>query len=480
MQQPAQRSIKLGIQAFLNGDNQQAYEQFRQAIELAPEHPDGWINMAILHRRAGQLGEAHAFINKAYELRPDSAAVLSNMGSVLGDMYRHDEALEFHKRAVTASPDNQGMGRNHLQALREAGQFEGFLAGCEAYLKRHPDDTSVRWFKAQALFYLQRFPEAWRAIEERWQIANIRGALPTDISWWQGEPLDGRSILVVDEQGFGDSILCSRYIPLLAEQGANVTLLCRPALHDLFKDLPANIVGELAENQPFECAAIIHRFFKSSPDDVGGDPTVSQSFDYATAMMSLPGWFKANLTEAPPASPPVHKDELLPPSLQKPLDEAGEALKVGIVWAGNPEFKRNAQRSAPLSHFADLATVPGVQLFSLQKGPAEAGLESLDDPGAVTPLGLHLGNFTQTAAVIEQLDLIIMTDTSVAHLAGALNKPVWNLLDTCPYWIYGLTGEATGWYPSMRLFRQTQPGDWAPVFASVKSALTALAEEKSG
>ena len=451
--QPNQLLLR-GNEAFRAGNLEQARQYYRKALALAPEHPDCWINMCLLHRQLGELDKSLEYVTRAYELQPDNPLVLSNMGSVLGALYRHEEAVAFHARAVARQPNNPGMARNHLQALREAGRFEEFLQRSRAFLERYPDDMAVRWFEAQALFYLERYPEAWAAHEKRQQMARIIKALPAGVPLWRGENLAGKSILVMDEQGFGDSILGSRYIPLLAAQGAEVTVLCRPALHELFADLPAHITSELPP---------------------------SARYDYAVAMMSLPGWFGTDPSrEAPPPPSNLRMASTLPAEIKASLDAGGDKLRVGIVWSGNPAFKRNAQRAVRLAEFVPLASVPGVQLYSLQKGPLEAELINAQLDNLILPIGRYLEDFSQTARVIDTLDLIIMTDTAVAHLAGSLNRPVWNLLDSCPYWIYGLTGPTTPLYPSMRLFRQPRPGDWAHVFAEVEENLREQAKDHAG
>jgi hypothetical protein len=157
------------------------------------------------------------------------------------------------------------------------------------------------------------------------------------------------------------------------------------------------------------------------------------------------------------------------------IAQAGRRLKVGIVWSGSVTFKANAQRATGLDPFLTFADVPGVQLFSLQKGPRAAELAASGARNFVIDLASHCADFADTAAAVDLLDLVIMTDSSVAHLAGSLGKPIWNLLCFAPYWLYGVAGSETPWYPSMRLFRQTTAGAWDPVFAAARTALAETA-----
>lgn len=436
-----------GNRAYKTGDMEGSCRCYRQALALNPAHPIAWLNLSLSLRRLGHTTAAYGCIMRARELAPDDPVMLTNLGNLLVDFNRLDEALACHDRAVALKPDDARLAHNRIIALREACAFERHLAACDAFLRTAPDDRRILWERAQALFYLQRLPEAWRAFEGRWHRSNIMQKMPAGLAHWQGEDLSGRSILVHEEQGFGDNLLCSRYIPLLVERGAEVTLLCNPALHDLLSPLPARI-SMIAEN--------------------------AERFDYAASMMSLPGLFGTDPAHEPPPPPPSLQPATdLPASLQHLLDLGRGRRKIGIVWSGNPQFIRNHKRAATIEHFLPLTHLPDVQLYSLQKGELEGDIARVGASGLIIELAPHLENFAQTAAVLQQLDLVIMTDSSVAHLAGSLNVPIWNLLDYCPYWIYGLKGSTTPWYPSMRLFRQSEPGDWDSVFLAVTEALKA-------
>lgn len=418
---------------------------YRQALELDPAHAIAWLNLGLTLRTLGHREVAYGCMLRAQELSPDDPIVLTNLGNVLLDLYRLEEAMPCHDRAVALKPDDIRLVRNRIIALREVGRFEEMLSACEEVLRTDITNTSIQWERAQALFYMQRYEEAWEAFDHRWQRTAGKDWLPSGTTFWQGEELNGKSILVYEEQGFGDKILCSRYIPLLAERGAKVTFICHPSLHALFSALPARVTATVSDDEQFH---------------------------HVAALMSLPRLFGTNpARQAPPPPPPLTPSKELPAALQQRLDAGAGRRRIGIVWSGNPEYFNNYKRAVPVERFIPLAQVPGVQLYSLQKGPFEGDLERAGANGLIIELGPLLGDFAQTAAVIQQLDLIIMTDTGAAHLAGSLGRPVWNLLHYRPYWLYGADGASTPWYPSMRLFRQDRPGDWDSVFTQVREAL---------
>ncbi|MGF1609202.1 MAG: hypothetical protein ACFCUQ_07385, partial [Kiloniellales bacterium] len=260
------------------------------------------------------------------------------------------------------------------------------------------------------------------------------------------------TILLYPEQGFGDTILASRFIAQVKDQGASVILECKPALRRLFTGLEG--VDRLAE--------------------LGA---VKDGFDCHCSLLDLPGL----LGLEPGCIPP-------PPRLTVPDEARARArhllapaegrFKVGVVWSGSVTYKGNRKRAAALQRFLDLAAVPGVQLYSLYKGPLERELKESGAGPLLIDVGSNDADLADAAAVIEQLDLVVMTDSAVAHLTGSLGRPIWNLLGFSPYWIYGPAGETTPWYPSMRLFRQPAGGDWDPVFARVKEELAAAVAAK--
>lgn len=425
------------------GDMDTAIVLYKKVIALAPARKSAWINMGVALRRKGQLNASLAATTRAYTLDPHDTMAMTNMANCLTDLDRLNEALDLHRRAIALQSDDSLLHKNLAITLREAGLFEEGLATLDKLLAVSPEDTALQWERALMLLYMGDYAAGWNAFECRWNRPPMQRPHVPHSTPWQGEDLKGKSILVYEEQGFGDSILCSRFIPLLHAMGANVTVQCKSALHELFFNLPCHVI---------ETIPIDHRY------------------DYMAAMMSLPGMFSVAADTIPPAVP-LTASITLPPVVTDMLAMGHGLFKIGIVWSGSVTFANNRKRAVPAERFLDFAHIPGVQLYSLQKGPHENDMAMLGADGIVPSIGPHLENFAQTAAVLNALDLVIMTDSSVAHLAGAMNVPVWNLLSHRPYWLYQSEREDCPWYPSMRLFRQTQPGNWDAVFQDAGLAL---------
>lgn len=303
-----------------------------------------------------------------------------------------------------------------------------------------------------ALLDMGDFARGWEDFRSRWKLGQL-----TERNYkaplWQGEDFAGKTIVVHEEQGFGDTILASRYLPLVKARGGRVILQCNPVLHRLFGAVPG-------------------------VDKIVCFDTLTDAYDYYVPMMSLPGIFKTDFTNIPPA-PPLFAPPSPPPQAARLLDAGKGRLRAGIVWSGSTTFSRNRKRAVEARRFLPFAEIPGVQLYSLQKGPREKDLADCGGQALVWELGPFLHDFSDTAAVIRELDLVIMTDSSVAHLTASLGKPVWNLLCFRPYWLYTSVREDCAWYPAMRYFRQPEPGDWDSVFRETHAALEKLAAEKT-
>ena len=408
-----------------------------------------WGNLGISLRNLHHYDSALACLLRADVLSPHSPPVLMHVAICLHLLGRKEESLKTFAVALHLSPDDFNVHAFYALTLRESDMNEEALQHYDAVLAQDPGYVEGRWQRSHALLALGRFTEGWKEFEIRWRLDknspfwNQAQQEKTYTSKrWNGEDLSGKTIFIYAEQGLGDAILCSRYIPLVKARGARVIFGCLSHLHRLFHKVPG-IDKPVKEGEG-----------------------LGESADYHVPLMSLPGVFGTEINSIPPVVP-LHVPEAMPAEAGRLLGLAHGRFKIGIVWTGNPNFTGNAKRAVPLSRFLPLAEVPGVQLFSLQKGPNEKELIDCGAQGLIPALGPHLNDFADTAAVLKNLDLVIITDSSVAHLAGSLNVPVWNLLSTGAYWLY-LTGrEDSPWYPSMRLFRQPEPGDWDSVFKKV-------------
>jgi hypothetical protein len=304
-----------------------------------------------------------------------------------------------------------------------------------------------------ALLTLGEYETGWKEYEWRWKFAKLTTAV-REFSQpsWQGEPLEGRTILLHAEQGIGDALEFVRYVPLVAEAGGRVILEVPPALYTLLRQTPGVA----------ECVR-------------AGDAL--PEFELQCPLMSLPLVFGTTLQSIP---------EIVPIVLQsgkesvRPTAE-GEKPRVGLVWAGNKDHQGNEQRSIELKQFAPLwRLASAVQFVSLQKGPAEAQLGEAELPFALENAVADANDFADTAEVIAGLDLVISVDTAVAHLAGSMRKPVWILIPDSPDWRWGLTGETTPWYPTVRLFRATRQGGWPELLERVADELEKQYGARSG
>ena len=428
-----------------------AYEAY---LIRRPQDARLWSNLGVALRKLKRLEAAEASYLRALELAPDHPDYLGNLANVLKDLDRLDEAIAAHRQALSKKPDNIDLRFNYGLALREAGRFEEALAQFDTCVAAAPEMAKYHWDRALALLHVGRMQEGWDAYGWRWKIGELP-APPYETPEWRGEDVAGKTVLLFPEQGFGDTILASRFIPLLKARGANVILECKPPLRRLFAGFEG--VDRIVEPK-----------------------SLLEGFDYHCSLMNLPGIFQARLEALPPMPrfeiPQAARDKMTPL-----MRLAGDRFKVGIVWSGSVTFKNNRKRSVPASRFMALLRVPGVQLYSLQKGPREEELAALGAGPLIIDIGRRVEDFAETAAVIDELDLVIMTDSSVAHLTSALRKPLWNLLCHVSYWVYGQSGETTPWYPSMRLIRQPVAGDWDSVFSRVTENLAkAVALKKAG
>lgn len=445
--------------ALKDGKLAQAASLYRAALTLDPAHFAAWMNLGTCLRRMGHLDAAIVAGERARALQPDNTGCLTNLGNALVDASRIDEALALQRQALTLAPDDLLIKRNLAVCLREAGVFDEAYAHFTALIAHFPDDANLPWEQALCHLYRGDYAQGWPAFESRWKLPAMTARWP-HIARWHGENLAGKQLLLTEEQGFGDTLLCSRYLPLLiAQAGTNgsVTLACKKPLHRLLSAISGLTLTTI--------------------EDVEKDARQAGRYDCQAAMMSLPGLFKTDLGNIP-APPPLTANVGLPPVVAQALKAGTGRLKVGIIWSGSVTFANNRKRSVTADRFMPLAGIDGVELYSLQKGPREHDLRAMGGTGIIHEIGPHFEDFAQTATALRQLDLVIMTDSAVAHLAGSLGVPVWNLLHDRPYWLYLQDRMDCPWYASMTLYRQPKPGDWDSVFAKVADDLRQLAAAK--
>ncbi|MGQ0662388.1 MAG: tetratricopeptide repeat protein [Pseudomonadota bacterium] len=428
-----------------------AIARAEQLVADLPATAAAWNALGVALRASGRAAAAIPAYRRALEIKPEAADVFTNLGNALKDAGRLEEAVAALTRAVELDKRSSMFWSNLGVGLRESGKLKEALAAYRRAISLDPQNVSAQVDCSQVELMLGNYTRGWTRFEWRWQTKEMK-APPFRKPRWDGSALPKGTIVLWPEQGFGDTMLGVRFAPLVKQRVERVVVGCQPELERLFQGLDG--------------VDRVIRYGEALP-----------LYDVQAPLMSLPALLGTKLGNLPPA-PRFAVPEAAQAKLAGPMRPAGQRLKVGIVWSGSVTFKGNRLRATTLDRFLGLAEVPGVQLFSLQKGPRRDELATAGASRVVIDLAPLIDDFADTAAAIDALDLVVMTDSAVAHLAGARGKPVWILLPFLPYWLY-LTGRADSpWYPSMRLFRQSQPGDWDGVFAEVKAALSALAANR--
>lgn len=400
------------------GEAEQAERRTRQALQLNPRLPLAHYNLGVIAAQAGRAAEAEAHYRQALDCHPDYADAAFNLAVLLDDAGRTAEAEPQYRRVLDLDPGHAGASRNLASILLKQGRWaEGWLRYEARYSPR---------LRERIVFVPELpFPQ------------------------WRGESLDGRSILVWPEQGFGDQLQLCRYLPQLKARGAaRVTLVCPPPLAALFETLPGvdRVVPE-------------------------GAPGPIEAHDCWTLLMSIPHCLGNAAGGIPDRLPYLRVPEPRRARWQGRIAPGG--MRVGLVWRGSSAHALDAQRSlAGLYSLAPLWRVPGVRFFSLQKGDGEDEAAAPPASQPLQALGGEIGDFADAAALLEQLDLLICVDTAIAHLAGALGRPCWMLLPAWPDWRYTPGRDDTPWYPgSLRLFRRGVGEGWDAVIVRLQRAL---------
>ncbi|MEG4628739.1 tetratricopeptide repeat protein [Microcoleus sp. AR_TQ3_B6] len=439
------------------GQVSEAIAHYEQALVAEPDFVPALINLAVALQEKGELLRAIELYRRALEIHPHSWEAYNNLATVLQEQGNLEEALEYYHKALELLPDFVEALNNLGRTFLEKGAVEDAIACYRRAIHLSPNHASAHLNLSLALLLVGDLENGLAEYEWRWEIKEFKTGHSCVIAGagntvsareygplWDGSELQGKTILLHAEQGLGDSLQFIRYAELVKNKGGRVIVVCDRQLHRLFGTVEGiDLLIVKGELQP--------------------------EFDVQVPMLSLPYALGTKL-ETIPANTPY----LSPPAGAEFTLLPDRNLKVGIVWAGNPKHRKNKQRSCSLSQFLTLLDVSGVSFYSLQKELSEAE-RTLLDQRSIVDLSPHFGDFADTAAAIAQLDLVISVDTAVAHLAGALGKPVWILLAFSPDWRWLLEREDSPWYPSARLFRQHQRGDWEGVFARVAQALGAVA-----
>lgn len=437
--------------------NTKAYDKAEPVIlQVLATDPDcvwALTAMGVVCRATKRPTAAEACYKRALLLEPDNPEICSNYGNLLVDLDRIKDAQYYSAKAVEIEPDKYLFHKNMAVTMRETKSFERSREQYLWCLKEKPGDPDLNFDLAYIDLYLRKLDEAWEYFEWRFKTNKMRFPDTFSIPKWNGEDLSGKHIIVIAEQGFGDTILMTRFLKTLSEQAKTVTFSCKDALKPIFQDLPVQFLNEHIPDQA--------------------------AFDYHIAMMSIPHILEHDWLKWPKPC----KFSVPESSKQKYnwIRQYGkkDSLKVGIVWSGSVTFAGNEKRAVGLERFLALsAQHPDIQFFGFQKGEREADYKT-HGTGTIVPLGQSFENFGDTAAAVEEMDCIVMTDSSLVHLSGTLGTPVLDLLQHMPYWLYFPEDTTTPLYDSIRFLRQKEAGDWDFVFDTASKALSKLSEERN-
>jgi Flp pilus assembly protein TadD len=442
----ADAHYELGI--LLQGQErlEEAKTSFQCAVQACPELIEAHSSLGSVLLALGALKEAESAFRQAVSLDPSAFAAHNNLGKALFDQHRFTEAIACFQQAIVCDATSAPAHSKWGAALMELGDLDAAEVRYHQALALDPDYAEAHL--ALALLWLLRgdYRRGWPEFEWRWHTEELGAYIPIFVQpRWDGSPLQGKTIFLWSEQGFGDIVQCIRFLPLVRALGARVLFHCYSPLMRLLADFPG--IDQLIDE----------------------DTTYLPAFDVQLSLLSLPNVLQVSLDTIPKTIPYLKAPSRseLSAGLQQKLQQPG--FKVGLVWAPKMEVPILRKRHCPLDKLAPLLALESVTFFSLYKGPQLFELEPYTEK--LFDIGSQCQDFADTAWAISHLDLVITVDTAVAHLAGAMGKETWVLLPFTPDWRWLLKREDSPWYPTMRLFRQADLGNWEAVVTRVNQAL---------
>jgi tetratricopeptide (TPR) repeat protein len=426
------------------GRAQDALAAFDEVLALMPRHAQARLNRGLALAALGRHQEAVADFEAALAISPANPSAHYNDGISLFALGRYAEAVAAYDRALSIAPDHVKAWNNRGLALQALNRFDEALMSYRKALELQKDYADAHFNQGLALLTVGDFRRGFAEYEWRWR----RTAMPAHGRGrpWLGEyPLGGRTILLHAEQGLGDTIQFVRYVPLLARTGAKIVLEVQPQLKALL-------------GQTEGVCAVVAR----------GEPL--PSFDVHCPLGSLPLALKTEPATIPAELPYLTADDAHIAKWRVRLEALGRP-RVAVAWSGNAQHMNDRNRSIPLTDLVPLWSIGSVRFLAVQRDLRSGDAELLADEPRVTQIGTELDDFADTAAVLALVDLVITVDTSVAHLAGAMGRPVWILVPFSPDWRWTLSGDSSRWYATARLFRQPSLGDWGSVIDRLCSEL---------
>ena len=426
-----------------------AIDNAQKALDMDPNHAEALFNKGMALIGARRFAEGVAYFDKLLAISDDDNIALINLGNALLGAGKAQEALDAYLRMIEKMPNWSGGFLNLGHAYMNLFDFNTAIDTYKRGLVIEPGNPQLKYSIGNVNLHIGQYEQGWAGYEHRWQTPDGLKPLLSDVPVWAGENLAGKKLLIYGEQGLGDTLQMARYFSVLKQQGAEIVFKGYKILHSLLATSGAGV---------------------TFVEDIDG-----MTFDYQIAVMSLPFAAQTRVDTVPQNVPYLHArpDDIL--RWRQRIGESG--FKIGINWQGSPLGMVDAGRSAPLRTFLPIALIPGVRLISMQKNHGLDQLTSLPDGMNVETLGddFDAGSeaFMDTAAVIANMDLVITTDTSMAHVAGGLGAQVWVALKKLPDWRWMMDRSDSPWYPTMQLFRQQQTGVWDSVFQTMSEQLSA-------
>ena len=439
-------ALNLAAKNHNEGKLKEAETIYRKILEKDSSNHNAIHLLGLIDYQSGRYKEAVEKINKAVELNPNTAIYHGNLAMAYDKIGEEEESAKNFIKALSINPtyDKAYLAHYNLGIyFKDKGRFYEALEHYNKSIELNNNFFEAHWNKSLILLLLGKFDEGWKEYEYRFKKENPIDSRKFNKQKWEGSSLKNKKILIVSEQGFGDNIQFIRYLALIKEKQGYIILECKKELKKLFETL--SYVDKIIEKE---------------------NKIPNIDFDFYIHLMSLPMLFKTNLNNLPNKPPYLKINANLSNELKEKL--TGK-FKIGMVWKGNPKHPDDKNRSIDFNKFKTLIDkfklFKNISLFSLQKN-AEDNSEGLKNY-SITDLSSYINDFVDTASIIKELDLVISVDTSVAHLTGALDKPVWTLLSFIPDFRWMLNRDDSPWYPNMKLFRQPKPGDWDSVFEKI-------------
>jgi tetratricopeptide (TPR) repeat protein len=434
-----------GVTLHRAGDIDGAERAYREALGIDPNHPLALHYLGVVLFQRMRFAEALPLLERSTAQVPGEPEFHNNLGLALAALDRNDDAVAAYRRTLALAPRHATASNNLGLALQAQNRIADAIVAYRNALQITPDFAHAHWNLALALLAARQYGEGWREYEWRLRLPELGGRAPAlPVPRWNGDDLRGKTLLVTTEQGVGDAIQFIRYARTLAARGIRVLVQAPPELALLLATAPG-VAATVATGTPLpQCDAEIPMLSIARILDIGGSDIEGSAY--------------------------LRTDPRHRPSLREPTP--GATRRAGLAWAGAPHHPNDRRRSIPVSALAPLFEVPGIDWYSLQKGPREPAITELPAARSIVRLAPD-ANWLQTAALIDALDVVVTVDTSVAHVAGALGKPVFVMLPYAPDWRWGLA-DRTPWYASARLFRQPAIADWTSVIQQVAHALQGL------